>query len=345
MIYYHTLNLAGLSNNTTYQFRAKSKNDANQTGVSGNYSFTTIAAPVADIYLDDTSTALVGSWTVSSSANAYGGGYRYSTTTAGGTSTATFTPNIITAGKYDVYVTFIMGSNRTTNSNWTISYSGGSTNVRLNQTGTPGASSGWVKIGSGLNFSVGAAGYVRLSNNSLPVSTAAIADAVKLVFVPPPPSPPVISAQPTNQMVLQGSNATFRVTASGTSPLTYQWRRQGTNIAGATASSYTKTNAQPADAGSYSVGITNSVGFTNSVNALLTVVPLPSPHIDWITILGDRRTQLQVSGGPGIFAVDQTPNLTIWTQAATTNVSSSVFRYTDPQTNQDNRYYRARLFN
>ena len=343
MVHYHTLNLTGLSNNTTYQFRAKSKNGANQIGISGNDNFTTPTALITDIYLDDTSATFVGSWVSSSSANAYGGGYRYITTVAGGTSTATFTPNIVTAGKYDVYVTFIMGSNRTTNSNWTVSYSGGSTNVRVNQTGTAGASSGWVRIASGVNFAVGTAGYVRLSNNSLPVGTAAIADAVKLVFVPPPPSAPRISAQPSGVTTNQGKTVTFTVAASGTAPLAYQWRREGTNLTGATVTSYTKTNVQPADAGNYSLVITNSFGAANSANALLTVVPLTPPHIDSITVLSDRRTQLQVSGGPGSFAVDHTPNLTGWTQSATTNVSGSVFQYTDSQTNQTSRYYRARL--
>ena len=66
-------------------------------------------------------------------------------------------------------------------------------------------------------------------------------------------SPPTITAQPQNQTVSVGSNATFSVTATGTAPLAYQWRRNAQNISGATASSYTRTNAQLADMGNYSV--------------------------------------------------------------------------------------------
>ena len=53
--------------------------------------------------------------------------------------------------------------------------------------------------------------------------------------------PPSITTQPQGQSVSQGANATFTVAATGTTPLSYQWRLYGTNIAGATASSYTRT--------------------------------------------------------------------------------------------------------
>jgi hypothetical protein len=88
-------------------------------------------------------------------------------------------------------------------------------------------------------------------------------------------SPPVILAQPLNQTVGVGSNVTFTVSASGTSPLYYQWRWHGTNLPGATASSYTRTNVQLFAAGLYSVEITNSVGSVLSSNAALTVIEPP----------------------------------------------------------------------
>ena len=50
---------------------------------------------------------------------------------------------------------------------------------------------------------------------------------------------PGIVIGPQNQTVNQGQNAAFNVTAIGSSPLAYQWRFDGTNLAGATASSYT----------------------------------------------------------------------------------------------------------
>ena len=61
-----------------------------------------------------------------------------------------------------------------------------------------------------------------------------------------------------------GSNVTFIVTATGTLPLSYQWRFNGTNLAYATASAYTCTNAQTTDAGSYSVVVSNIAGTATS---------------------------------------------------------------------------------
>ncbi|EEF59906.1 beta strand repeat-containing protein [Pedosphaera parvula] len=84
---------------------------------------------------------------------------------------------------------------------------------------------------------------------------------------------PTIISQPTNQIVVNvGSNAIFRVTATGTAPLRYQWRFNNTNIAGATSSIYTRVNAQLTNAGNYSVVITNLAGSVISSNALLTVI-------------------------------------------------------------------------
>jgi outer membrane protein assembly factor BamB/subtilisin family serine protease len=82
---------------------------------------------------------------------------------------------------------------------------------------------------------------------------------------------PTIVAQPAPQFTSVGSSATFSVTASGLSALTYQWNFNGAAIAGATGSSYTVSNAQPSNAGSYSVTVTDSAGSTSSAIASLTV--------------------------------------------------------------------------
>src|SRR5438105_15764846 len=53
---------------------------------------------------------------------------------------------------------------------------------------------------------------------------------------PVAPIAPSIATQPTNQTVTAGQTATFTVMANGTAPLTYQWQKNGTNIAGVTRS-------------------------------------------------------------------------------------------------------------
>ena len=99
------------------------------------------------------------------------------------------------------------------------------------------------------------------------------------------PTSPVIISQPTNQTVTVGGTANFNVVASGSTPLSYQWRFNGTNIAGATNTTLTLTNVQLRQAGNYAVLVTNLYGSVLSSNAVLAVTldhfawnPIPSPR-------------------------------------------------------------------
>ena len=69
----------------------------------------------------------------------------------------------------------------------------------------------------------------------------------------------------------QGANATFTITVAGTPTLYYQWRYNAGNISGATLSSYTRSNCQNWDAGSYSCVVTNLYGSVTSADAVLTI--------------------------------------------------------------------------
>ena len=82
---------------------------------------------------------------------------------------------------------------------------------------------------------------------------------------------PTITSQPQSIAINAGSNAAFSVAATGTGPLTYQWLFNCINIAGATNFSYSVTNAQFSDWGSYSVIVTDTTGSTTSSNAVLTI--------------------------------------------------------------------------
>ncbi len=90
------------------------------------------------------------------------------------------------------------------------------------------------------------------------------------------PVAPSITTQPQSQTVNSGSTATFTVVAGGTSPLTYQWSRNGTTVAGATNATLSLANVQTANAGSYTVVVTNSVGSVTSSAATLTVNTAPT---------------------------------------------------------------------
>ena len=109
------------------------------------------------------------------------------------------------------------------------------------------------------------------------------------------PEGPIITVQPTSLAVNAGANATFQVTATGTAPLAYQWRFNGTNLAGAVNSALTLTNLQMAQAGTYAVLVTNDGGSVLSANALLTV------RDPWIVT--QPQSQAVVAGAPATFTV------------------------------------------
>ena len=89
--------------------------------------------------------------------------------------------------------------------------------------------------------------------------------------------PPTILVSPTNQVVPFAASVTFSVTASGTSPLSYQWRKDGTNLiedatfSGVFTPTLTVSNVNLADEGAYTVVVTNAYGMATSHVAVLTV--------------------------------------------------------------------------
>ncbi len=95
-------------------------------------------------------------------------------------------------------------------------------------------------------------------------------------FVIPAPS---VTSQPTSTVVCAGSgnSTTFSVSVTSTGTTTYQWKKNGNNISGATSSSYTINNISSADAGEYKVEITNSSGSVLSdpayLNTYISVQP------------------------------------------------------------------------
>ena len=84
-------------------------------------------------------------------------------------------------------------------------------------------------------------------------------------------SAPVILTQPSSATILNGGNVTFTASASGTPAPTYQWKKDGSLLAGATSSTYSIRSATTSDAGSYTAVVTNSAGSATSNAAILTV--------------------------------------------------------------------------
>ena len=90
---------------------------------------------------------------------------------------------------------------------------------------------------------------------------------------------PQITTHPVDRTVPVGGSATFSVTASGTAPLQYRWRRGGIDIPGATGSSYTLTGATLADDGAtFAAVVSNSFGTVTSNAATLHVTTNNPPQ-------------------------------------------------------------------
>jgi len=90
--------------------------------------------------------------------------------------------------------------------------------------------------------------------------------------------PPIINTQPVSQTALIGDNVTLLVTATATpSPISYQWKKDNIDIAGATGSVLSLTNVLLSDSGNYTVIVGNSQGSVTSNVATLTV---NAPTID-----------------------------------------------------------------
>ncbi len=110
-----------------------------------------------------------------------------------------------------------------------------------------------------------------VSNKAGSVTSSAVSLHVKQRVLAPS-----ITTQPASQTVTAGQTATFTVVASGTAPLSYQWQKNGANIAGATSSSYTTPATTTADSGStFDVVVSNTAGKATSSAATLTVDAAP----------------------------------------------------------------------
>ncbi len=156
--------------------------------------------------------------------------------------------------------------------------------------------------------------------------------------------PPYVLTQPESLETTAGADATFNVTAGGTPALAYQWRFNGTNIAGATGSSYTRFNAQAIHAGAYACVVTNASGTVTSAAATLSVVPAVPPGFDAIELLADGAVRLTLSGDPG-FPIEllTSTNLVDWSVLTNLANPTGTLWFTNGITpGVPHEFYRAR---
>ena len=138
---------------------------------------------------------------------------------------------------------------------------------KKNGSDIPGATTSSYSTPPASNADSGALYSVVVTNSAGTVTSGAASPTVTAAAVAP-----AITSQPENQSVTAGQSASFSVSTTGTFPFSYQWKKNGTDIPGATASSYTTTDATMADKDAkFSVVVTNSAGSATSNEAKLSV--------------------------------------------------------------------------
>ncbi|MBM3821663.1 MAG: hypothetical protein FJ404_02035, partial [Verrucomicrobia bacterium] len=106
--------------------------------------------------------------------------------------------------------------------------------------------------------------------------SAALSGNVLGADIDPNQGKPSILNHPVSANVNLGASVTFSTKAIGSLPLSYQWQRNGVNIAGATSANYTVASASQSTYGSYTVVVSNDEGSSTSSTANLIVNGLPS---------------------------------------------------------------------
>ena len=212
---------------------------------------------------------------------------------------------------------------------------GGTANFSVSSSGIPAPTYQWMKGGIDISGEVSstfsipsvhptdAAAYsVRIVNSCGTVVSNAASLNVNVS--------PAISSDPVSATRCAGSSVSFSASATGTN-LTYQWRKNGSNISGATNNSYTINSVASSDAANYSVVVSN-IGCTSatSANAALTVNARPTSTIvnSNVTICSQQATTIS-----GNLTASGAWTLNLSDGQQLTGTGSSAFNFTVNPTN------------
>ena len=154
---------------------------------------------------------------------------------------------------------------------------------------------------------------------------------------------PAIVASPPSLRVLRGAEVRLEVSATGPA-LSYQWQLNGFQLEGATNSTLVLPDAQPFQAGAYSVIVSNPVGSVASAPSVLTVDAPPVLLEIVSSSMTTNGFQLTLNADPGFrYALDTSTDLSGWQPLATLSLDAGLENFTDfDSTNFWNRFYRLR---
>jgi hypothetical protein len=154
-------------------------------------------------------------------------------------------------------------------------------------------------------------------------------------------TPPQILTHPQGRDVTRGTDVTFSVSATGAGALSYQWRRDGVDIPGATTNTYTVPGADLEDEGAYTVAVGDMNGIVISEPALLRILIdlafVQQPVAQSVVAGGDVTFTAAISGNPPPFGFE-------WRKGSVPIVSNAVmitsdsFTITNVQTSHAGNY-------
>jgi hypothetical protein len=154
--------------------------------------------------------------------------------------------------------------------------------------------------------------------------------------------PPEIVLQPQSQTVTNGSEVLFDVTVTGTAPLSYQWKRNGTDLPGQTAGVLTLSGVQVVDAGDYTVTITNTAGSATSGIAVLRVL---GPAMITAVSHSDGSTTISFTTIFGLnYVIEHSDAIAggNWSSLPVVAGTGDILTVIDPAANGPARFYRIR---
>jgi len=191
---------------------------------------------------------------------------------------------------------------------------GGAFTLSVQAVGIPAPTFQWRRNGVDIPGATSATYAVAASNSgdagtyTVVVTSGAASVSSNTVAVLVANAAPVIALQPGSTEGLLGTTATFSVRAVGDGPFSYQWRKGGEPIPGATRLSLRLAGLKVADAGDYSVAVTNTSGTTVSDTATLNVVS-PLSAVPTLPSIPDRVFDVTAYGAVGDGATDNTASI------------------------------------
>jgi hypothetical protein len=155
---------------------------------------------------------------------------------------------------------------------------------------------------------------------------------------------PSIVTPPANLLALPNSTASFGVIASGSAPITYQWRFNSTPIQGAVGPTFSISGVAQEDVGDYDVVVANSFGSTRSPKASLTIVTSLVPPVISIINTGAAFGLSFTGIAGGSYIIDARTNTLAgsWIPISTNLGSGGVMTVSIPRTNTAS-FFRVRV--